>query len=176
MPSIKAIIGLGNPGPAYTNTRHNIGFAVLDALAEDNGLNWRESGNALIASLPTAHGSVLLLKPQTFMNSSGAVIPSLAKKGIKPEEIVVIHDELELPFGKVAQRLGGSAKGHNGLRSLIAACGDQFHRLRIGIGRPERKEDVGTFVLAKFSEPSAELQALIARACDSVRTILADQP
>ena len=95
------------------------------------------------------------------MNASGRVIPFLTKRGIKPENILVVHDELEQPFGKVAFRIGGSARGHNGLKSLIASCGDQFARIRCGIGRPEQKEQVPAYVLQNFSETAQEVDRLI---------------
>lgn len=160
---IKVIIGLGNPGPRFASTRHNIGFVVLDALATEEHLSWKQKDNFLY----TEWNDTLLIKPQTFMNESGKVIPFLLKKGIKPEEMLVVHDELELPYGTVKHRQDGSHRGHNGLRSIIAACGANFHRIRVGIGRPEQKEDVPDYVLAPFShsevaqQPSIINQALI---------------
>ena len=117
---------------------------------------------------------VLLIKPLTFMNTSGRVIPFLSKRGIKPEHIVVVHDELEQPFGKVSFRIGGSARGHNGLKSIIAACGDQFARIRCGIGRPEQKEQVPQYVLQNFSEGVAEVDRLIESAITMIEDCLAD--
>lgn len=149
---IKAIIGLGNPGPKFNYTRHNIGFMVLDALAAEFDATWRSANNLEIAELCINDQDILLIKPQTFMNSSGLVIPYLNKKGIKPENILVVHDELEIAFGAVKLRQGGSARGHNGLRSIIEACGADFWRLRMGIGRPVDNTSVGDFVLQKFNE------------------------
>ena len=148
----RAIIGLGNPGSRFDNTRHNIGFTVVDALAEKYHADWQEKANMRMAEINLHGQPVLLIKPQTFMNSSGDVVPLVRKQGIKPEEILVVHDELEKPFGTIQVRLGGSARGHNGLRSLIAQMGEQFWRMRCGIGRPERKEDVGTYVLERFGK------------------------
>lgn len=161
---IKALIGLGNPGTQYTNNRHNIGFRILDVLAAEHYGSWSKKDNLEYAEITINNNKILLIKPLTFMNSSGAVIPWLQKKGIKAEEIVVVHDELELPFGKVALKLGGSAKGHNGLKSIIERCGDQFYRLRFGIGRPERKEDVPDYVLSNFSESESVRASLIEQA------------
>jgi len=161
---IKAIIGLGNPGPNYYYTRHNIGFRVLDELAKAYGISWQTKDNQEIASLLKDGKKILLIKPQTFMNSSGKVIPSLLKQGIKAENILVVHDELEQPFGNLKIRVGGSARGHNGLKSIIAACGDQFARLRFGIGRPTFKEDVPNYVLEKFKENPDDLEHLIQKA------------
>ena len=118
--TIAVIVGLGNPGPKYHFTRHNIGFLFVDYVADCYGGAWRSSGNALVATVIINNTEVMLIKPQTFMNSSGAVWPLIAKKGIKPERVVVAHDELEKKFGTFQARLGGSARGHNGLRSLSA--------------------------------------------------------
>jgi PTH1 family peptidyl-tRNA hydrolase len=165
---IQAIIGLGNPGAAYYHNRHSIGFRVVDALAEKFVASWREREDILLAEVEINGKKVLLIKPQTFMNSSGRVIPFLTKRGIKAENILVVHDELEQPFGKVSFRIGGSARGHNGLRSLIAACGEQFGRIRCGIGRPENKELVPTYVLQNFSENSADVSKLIDTAVSEI--------
>lgn len=100
------------------------------------------------------------------MNDSGKVIPFLEKKGIKPENIVVVHDELEKPFGKLAVRQGGSHRGHNGLRSIISYCSQDFWRIRFGIGRPENKADVSNYVLSNFSEDKDQLNQLIEEAAD----------
>lgn len=163
---IKALIGLGNPGSQYAYHRHNIGFRILDALADQHHASWHKKENLEYAEVTINDKNLLLVKPLTFMNSSGAVIPFLQKKGIKPEEIMVVHDELELPFGKIAVKLGGSAKGHNGLKSIIERMGDQFYRLRFGIGRPERKEDVPHYVLSNFSEEISQIEALLTQAIE----------
>lgn len=169
---IKAIIGLGNPGPKYTFTRHNIGFRILDALADAHHLSWQKKDNAEIAILEQSGKKILLLKPQTFMNDSGKVIHGLLKQGIKPENILVVHDELEQPFGALKLRMGGSARGHNGLKSIIAACGDQFARLRFGIGRPEVKEDVPNYVLEKFKENPEDVEQHIGQAVAMIEKLL----
>jgi PTH1 family peptidyl-tRNA hydrolase len=170
---IKAIIGLGNPGPKFNYTRHNIGFMVLDCLASEFDSNWRSAnGNLEVAELHINEKDILLIKPQTFMNTSGLVIPYLTKKGIKPENILVVHDELEIAFGAVKLRQGGSARGHNGLRSIIEACGPDFWRLRMGIGRPDDNIQVGDFVLQKFSEErelvDQMLQEAVELICDQI--------
>jgi PTH1 family peptidyl-tRNA hydrolase len=160
---IRAIIGLGNPGQRYYKTRHNIGFRVVDELAGQFYVSdWQRNDvmEYTQRKLVADDGQpVYMIKPQTFMNSSGKVISFLTKKGIKPDEIVVVHDELEKPFGHLSLRLGGSAKGHNGLRSIIEQIGADFWRLRFGIGRPERKEDVGDYVLRAFT-PQEEDQLI----------------
>lgn len=154
--NIKAIIGLGNPGPKYARTRHNAGFLVVDALAEKHGSAWRTQGVMEIAEISLHGQKVFLVKPQTFMNDSGKVIPLLNKQGIKAENILVIHDELELPFGEMKIKLDGSARGHNGVRSLIAACGPNFARLRFGIDRPAQREEVQHYVLEPFTEKNLD--------------------
>ncbi len=169
---IKAVVGLGNPGPKFKKHRHNIGFMVVDQLADRYQGSWQKKEQFELAELPLEGKKLLLIKPQTFMNSVGDIVPWLHKKGIKPEQVLVVHDELEKPFGKILVSFGGSARGHNGLRSLIAAMGKEFHRLRFGIGRPERKEDVGTWVLSNFSEPQQELDQLIDEAVDQIETLL----
>lgn len=166
--NIKAIIGLGNPGLKYVHTRHNIGFKIVDALAEKYHGVWRSKGNAEIADIILGNHSIILIKPQTFMNSSGEVVPALLKQGIKAENILVAHDELELPFGTVKIKVGGSSRGHNGLKSIIAACGDLFPRVRFGIARPEDKQEVPDYVLKPFSESADEIKKRIA---ETVRVI-----
>ncbi|KKQ48952.1 MAG: Peptidyl-tRNA hydrolase [candidate division TM6 bacterium GW2011_GWF2_38_10] len=154
--TIKAIIGLGNPGKQYEKNRHNIGFCIVDALAHQYEGSWKEHDNAFISTIQLSINAtphpILLIKPQTYMNNSGKVIHLLQKKGIKPHEILVIHDELEKSFGLSQVRLGGSARGHNGLKSIISVIGEGFWRLRFGIGRPTDKADVPNYVLANFSK------------------------
>jgi peptidyl-tRNA hydrolase, PTH1 family len=169
--TIKAIIGLGNPGTSHYLQRHSIGFRIIDALAQRYGGTWKKSELMEQATITMHEHPVLLIKPLTYMNSSGKVIPFLSKKGISAENIVVVHDELELPFGVIKIKTGGSAKGHNGLRSLIVVLGEQFLRLRIGIGRPASKEEVPDYVLAPFTEPSAMVTALIEQAVKALETI-----
>ena len=165
---IRAIIGLGNPGVKYRNNRHNIGFRIVDALVQRYTGLWQIKELMEIATIMIGEHKLLLVKPQTFMNSSGKVVPFLNKQGIKAENILVVHDELEVPFGKLKLRFGGSARGHNGLRSIIDYCGKDFARLRFGIGRPERKEMVGDYVLQNFSEDPAAIKQLIDQAVDMI--------
>ena len=163
--SIRAIIGLGNPGPQYQFNRHNIGFRVVDALAERHGGEWKNKEHAKVAHVQINGVPVILIKPQTFMNDSGKVVSFLTKQGSKPEHILVVHDELELPFGQLKIKIGGSHKGHNGLRSIMVACGDAFARLRFGIGRPENRDHVSGYVLENFRESKEEVERLINEAC-----------
>ena len=167
---IKAIIGLGNPGAKYRNNRHNIGFRVLDNFAQRYGAQWKESELMNQTQIAIAGNSILLIKPQTYMNDSGKVIPWLQKKGIKPENILVVHDELEVPFGKLKFKVGGSARGHNGLRSIISMCGPDFYRLRFGIDRPEQREQVPSYVLANFTEPKDDIERHIDEAVDLIES------
>ena len=159
--TIKAIIGLGNPGRKYQNNRHNIGFRVVDALCERHNGSWQVRDAMELARIELNGQPIALVKPQTFMNSSGRVIPFLTKQGIQAENILVVHDELELPFGTIKTKVGGSAKGHNGLKSLIEQCGQNFARCRFGIGRPGGRQEVPDYVLANFSEHEIDVDRLI---------------
>lgn len=171
--TIQAIIGLGNPGPRFIYTRHNIGFRIVDEFAREHSADFKEQQNFEIATVHVHDRQIILLKPQTFMNSSGAVVPFLTKKGIKADNILVVHDELEMPFGKVALKLGGSARGHNGLKSIIAALGTQdFWRLRFGIGRPLNREAVPDYVLEKFKEAPTEIENAIAASVNHIDDII----
>lgn len=172
--NIKAIIGLGNPGSQYYYTRHNIGFRIVDMIAEAHTAYWQEKENALVAEVHYGDKKILLIKPQTFMNASGKVIPFLSKQGIKAEHILVVHDELELPFGKIKVRLGGGARGHNGLRSLIEMMGKDFARLSFGIGRPKEREEVGEYVLQNFSEKSEDVELYCGQAVTAIDKIVQD--
>ena len=161
---IKAIVGLGNPGPTYAYSPHNIGFLIVDKLCDLYNGTWSEKNNMLVASVDINDKEVLLIKPQTFMNNSGEILKHLQKRGIKQENIFVIHDEIDFVFGKVTVKQGGSARGHNGLRSLIAHGGESFARLRCGVGRPNNPADVGNFVTAKFKETPDQVDELTDKA------------
>jgi len=169
---IKAIIGLGNPGRRYANNRHNIGFRIVDALCQEYGGIWQTKNNMEVAHVSIQNHPIILIKPQTFMNSSGEVIPWLKKQGIEAENILVIHDELELPFGVIKSKLGGSAKGHNGLKSIIEHCGQNFYRLRFGIGRPQDRAAVPDYVLSNFSENPADVEQLINEAAEKTSDLV----
>jgi peptidyl-tRNA hydrolase, PTH1 family len=169
---IKAIIGLGNPGPSYYRTRHNIGFRVLDTLAQIHTAQWRSRDNSECTEIIFNDTRILLIKPTTFMNNSGHIIPFLRKQGIDAEHILVVHDELEKPFGNVTSRSGGSARGHNGLKSIITACGENFMRIRCGIGRPENRDDVPTYVLSQFSEGESAVENMIEKALQLIEQII----
>lgn len=171
--TIKAVIGLGNPGSSYKDTRHNIGFKVLDMLCERHHGNWQKQDHMEVAFVQIHGQRIMLVKPQTYMNNSGQIAPYLKQKGITAEHMLVVHDELELPFGSVKLRTGGSARGHNGLKSLIVHCGDTFTRVRFGISRPEVKEEVPDYVLSRFRESEHELEQALDKAVHLIeQTIL----
>ncbi len=164
---IRAIIGLGNPGNQFYRNRHNIGFRVLDTIAKAYDVSWREASTMLYTTIRPAglEHDIYLVKPITYMNSSGLVMPWLTKKGIKPEQILVVHDELEKKFSQLVLKLGGSHKGHNGLKSIISAVGPLFWRLKFGIDRPGDREHVPNYVLADFTtEQELVVQAKIEKA------------
>ena len=153
------IAGLGNPGKEYENTRHNIGFDVIDRLAEEENIAVMESKHkALIGKGYVAGQKVILAKPQTFMNLSGQCVqPLLAWYKIRPDQLVVVHDELDIPAGELRFKKGGGNAGHNGLKSITQMLGTpDFYRLRIGIGRPPQKGDVINWVLGRPCSEDAE--------------------
>ena len=166
---MKLIVGLGNPGGKFRGTRHNIGFAVIDELARRGGVAFDTAPvEALVAKVRGAD-PVLLAKPMTFMNASGEAVGGLARYfKIEPADVLVIVDEAQLPLGKLRARARGSAGGHNGLKSLIAHLGEQFARLRIGVGRGGQQRDLADHVLARFEvEESAEVERMTTRAADA---------
>jgi PTH1 family peptidyl-tRNA hydrolase len=151
------VVGLGNPGKEYDNTRHNIGFECLDAFAKAADFQpWidKKSMKCLEATTNLGDTRVILIKPTTFMNLSGEAVSAVANfYKIAPEKIIVVHDELDIPFGQIRLRTGGSSAGHNGLKSLIQHIGEGFGRVRVGIGpkEPEQMESAD-FVLGRFSK------------------------
>lgn len=150
--NITVVIGLGNPGKKYENTRHNIGFLILDFLADSCGATWEKKELLESAHVSINGKTIELIKPQTTMNVSGKIFPYLSKRGVKAENILVVQDELDMPFGKIRIKVGGSARGHNGIKSLMTACGPNFKRLCFGIDRPKNQDDVPAYVLAPFSQ------------------------
>ncbi len=168
---IKAILGLGNPGPKYFFTPHNIGFLILDRLSDQSQGQWIGKQNMLQSALQVKDQKILLIKPQTFMNNSGEVLSYLNKSGIKIENILVVHDEIDFDFGKINFKHGGSARGHNGLRSIIAHGGQNFLRLRVGVGRPENAADVGNFVTDKFVQSAEEVDQLITKSIQLIESL-----
>lgn len=162
------VVGLGNPGPRYEGTRHNVGFEVIRLLGEWWGLErTREKFNGVMAEGRAGPGGpkVVLFQPLSFMNESGkAAGPLRGSKKIPVDRVVVVHDEIDLPFGEVQTRLGGGLAGHNGLKSLKAGFGSgDFWRVRVGVGRPDSTdpEVVSSWVLGRFTEPPDEVGDLI---------------
>ncbi|MCD2176360.1 aminoacyl-tRNA hydrolase [Rhizobium sp. C1] len=151
---MKIIVGLGNPGPKYAANRHNIGFMAIDALHRKHPFGpWSKKFKAEISEGEIAGEKVLLMKPQTFMNLSGeAVGEAMRFYKLGPGDIIAIHDELDLPAGKVKLKVGGGHGGHNGLKSIDAHCGRDYKRLRLGIGHPGAKELVHNHVLGDFAK------------------------
>jgi peptidyl-tRNA hydrolase, PTH1 family len=149
----------------FAYTRHNIGFIVADKLVDEHNGSFTSQGDMEVARITINDKHYLVIKPQTFMNDSGKVVPFLKKQGIVPAEMIVIHDELEKKFGAVGIKIGGSARGHNGLRSIIAHGGESCAKLWCGIGRPENKEDVADYVLHNFTEKADAVDAFVDNAC-----------
>ncbi|AYW47773.1 aminoacyl-tRNA hydrolase [Tetragenococcus osmophilus] len=152
---MKMIVGLGNPGKKYENTKHNVGFMTVDRLAKTYNTSFKKSSfEAQVADFFVNGEKILLVKPQTYMNDSGrAVGPLMTYFGIEIEELVVICDDLDLAFGKVRLRQKGSAGGHNGLKSIISHLGtNEFRRLKIGIGHPQAHTSVIHHVLQPFNK------------------------
>lgn len=169
---IRLIVGLGNPGSEYDDTRHNAGFWLADLLAQRHGGSFRSERKFLaeIAAVRIDDAEVRLLKPQTFMNRSGtAVQAASAYLKVPAEQILVAHDDLDLPPGDARLKLGGGHGGHNGLRSLIAHLGPGFWRLRLGIGHPGNRAEVIDYVLKR---PSREDDALIRQAVSEAADVL----
>lgn len=172
------IAGLGNPGPKYAGNRHNVGFMVVDRLAERwGGVVFRDKFKGQFARA-AAPKEALLLKPQTFMNLSGeSVQPAMRFFKVPLEKVICVHDELDLEFGTLRLKVGGGTAGHNGLKSLVQhGGGNGFTRLRFGVGRPRSGPTAG-YVLSDFSAiERAELGDHIERACEMIEAAMADGP
>jgi peptidyl-tRNA hydrolase, PTH1 family len=173
------VVGLGNPGDRYARTRHNIGFEVARALVESWELpRMRGRYAGLYTDGRTAAGGprVGVLLPQTFMNEAGrSAGPARGAFGVPLERVIVVHDEIDFPFGEVRTRLGGGLAGHNGLKSLKRELGGaDFHRVRVGVGRPESTdpEVVSAYVLGRFSEPAEQVAELIERAVRTTQDLM----
>ena len=176
---MKCIVGLGNPGRDYETTRHNIGFLVLDELAARNGLSFRKSWRfpVRIAKGMIGDEPVWLVKPQTYMNRSGAAVgPVLRKMKSLPTDLLVVFDDTALEWGRLRVRAQGSAGGHNGVQSVLDVLGDgAFGRIRVGIGSKPDKVSLSDYVLGPFSaEEQRELAGVVGRAADAVEKACAD--
>ena len=177
---MKLIVGLGNPGREYRDTRHNVGFMVVEEFARRYALSWAQA----LSQVPEAfvakrYGTdpVLLAKPLTFMNLSGDAVAALARYyDVPAAELLIVVDEIALPFGRLRARARGSAGGHNGLKSVIERLGTtEFPRLRLGVGRGDARRDLADHVLSKFERGErAELESFITRAADAVEMFVAE--
>lgn len=172
---MKLVVGLGNPGPEYRETRHNIGFLVLDRLAEQLGVGFtKEKWRSLTAQLQVGGERVLLMKPLTYMNRSGEAVGEAVRFfHLAPEQVLAVYDDLDLPFGTLRLRPKGGHGGHNGVRSIISILNsDHFKRIRLGIGRPVGDE-AADHVLSPFTaEEKAQLAPFISRGAEAVKDYL----
>ncbi len=149
------LVGLGNPGKEYTNTRHNVGFLALDLIADSLGVTFSSNNKfkSEIATAEIAGSKVILAKPVTFMNLSGSAVQLICHYyKISIDNLIVVHDDIDLTLGDVRMKKGGSSAGHNGLKSIDSHLGVAYHRVRIGVGRPEVREEVADYVLQNFSK------------------------
>ena len=171
------VAGLGNPGRRYERDRHNVGWMVVDELAQRRGVSFKSKFNGRLGETRVDDHRLALLKPETFMNESGRSIAAAARFYKVPTEgVLVVHDEVDLELGRLQARAGGGLAGHNGLRSIAQMLGGPgFLRLRVGVGRPERGDprDVADFVLSPF-EPHDDHEALVRRAADAVEVVVRD--
>lgn len=172
---MKLVVGLGNPGEKYAKTRHNVGFRILDEILKTYAASpsFNKKFEAIVYSLDEDR---LLVKPQTFMNVSGKAVNRLANfYKVKPEGLLVVHDDVDLEFGEVKHVFGRGSAGHKGVQSIIDATGsDQFSRVRVGIGRPNVPIDIEEWVLQNFTEDPADVEHLISRAAEVVINWLKD--
>ena len=173
---LKLIVGLGNPGQEYRDTRHNVGFKVVDQLAERHRITaWNEKFGGLEAKTRFDDQSVILAKPLSFMNLSGNAVQTFsAFYKIDASDILVIVDDVELPLGRLRAKPGGGAGGHNGLKSVIQSLGtDEFPRLRVGVGRGNAGKNLSNFVLGRFDEDEREIiSAAVSRAADATEVFV----
>jgi len=175
---MKLIVGLGNPGPRYAGTRHNVGFDAVDLLARRHGAAWEAAPRGIEALIARWRAEdTVLAKPLTFMNLSGSAIVGLLQfYKIEPADLLVLVDEVQLETGRIRIRPSGSAGGHNGLKSVIGSLGlDAFPRLRIGVGRGDNRRDLADHVLAKFEpDERSVIEDAVVRAADASEAFIAD--
>jgi peptidyl-tRNA hydrolase, PTH1 family len=155
---MRLLVGLGNPGQRYAGNRHNVGFMIADAIARRHNFSpWRRRFHALVAEGQAGGERILLLKPETYMNESGRAVAEAAHfYKLEPADIVVFHDEIDLPPGKVRVKAGGGTAGHNGIRSIAGHVGNAFRRVRVGVGHPGVRELVEYYVLQDFAKSERE--------------------
>lgn len=174
---MKAIIGLGNPGKKYQETRHNVGFMVIDEIAGRVGGRLLKHRYASLRETKRASEPVLLAKPKTFMNQSGEAVMRLRDEfSLQPSDVILVHDDLDLSFGRLRIRRGGGNGGHRGVASVLTALGDpDFFRIRVGIGRPDAGEDPVDFVLSRFRrEERAILPSILQRSADAAWCLVSE--
>ena len=171
------VAGLGNPGGEHAQDRHNVGWMVVDELARRHNGSFKGKFRGRLADVRLGDARLALLKPETYMNESGTSIQAAAAfYKVAPEDVVVVHDDVDLEVGRLQARLGGGLAGHNGLRSIASRVGSQdFLRLRIGVGRPGRgdRRPVADYVLSPFA-PADDAEALVTRAADAVEALVAE--
>ncbi|HYS16602.1 MAG TPA: aminoacyl-tRNA hydrolase [Candidatus Binatia bacterium] len=171
----RVVVGLGNPGPEYRDTRHNVGQRVLDVLAKTVRGSWRRDGAAVVARGRWRGEAVCLIKPLAFMNASGPVVArALRRVEAGPADLILVYDDIDLPLGAVRVRMKGSHGGHNGVRSVIEALGTQeIKRVKVGVGRPDQKGDIPDHVLTSFDRDELPaVDAAVAEAAEKVLTLL----
>jgi PTH1 family peptidyl-tRNA hydrolase len=163
---MKLVVGLGNPGARYALTRHNLGFMVLEEVARRLGVPWASRSKLELAEARVGSGKLYLLKPQTFMNLSGEAVGPFARfHKLEPQDLLVVHDDLDLPFGRMRFRLGGSSGGQNGVSDIIRHLGtDRFWRLKLGISRPPAGWSTANWVLSGFAPDEGPTLELLVRA------------
>ena len=171
------VVGLGNPGPRYETTRHNLGFLVADILADrlGSGFKVHKKSGALATTGRLGGRSIVLAKPRVYMNESGRQVGPLANfYSVAPADVIIVHDELDIDFGRIRLKFGGGAAGHNGLRSVSSALGtNDFQRVRIGIGRPPGRKPGATFVLENFSTAERpEVGTICEQAADATELLI----
>ncbi len=182
---MKLIVGLGNPGQGYSNNRHNIGFMCLKHFSKEHKIEFdKKQADARIGRGNIEGVDVVLAKPQTYMNLSGKSVNRLMQKyKLKPEDIIVVHDDMDLPLGKVRIRMGGSSGGHKGINSIIALIGTrEFIRIKVGIGRPEKDEedrfydrDIVDYVLSNFSrDEKRQLEPAIEKVSNALLCLITE--
>ena len=175
----QAVVGLGNPGPEYRGSRHNVGQRVVDRLAKTLGRRWRREAGHQVARGEWGGKPLLLIKPDAYMNVTGpAVARLLPRLGLDPADLILVYDDIDLPLGKVRIRMKGSHGGHNGVRSLIETLGtDRLRRVKVGIGRPEAKAQVPDHVLSGFTDDELELiDRVCAEAADRALELVQSRP
>ncbi len=172
------LVGLGNPGSEYADTRHNVGFMAVDEIVRRYSLNhFKDKFKGQITTGTIGDEKTALLKPATYMNLSGeSVLSACSFYKIKPENIIVFHDDMDLPVGKVKVKTGGSPGGHNGIKSIDTHIGVNYMRVRVGVGRPTHKEDVVNWVLAPFaSDDALKIQDTLAKIAENLPLLLIGQ-